>query len=294
MFKTYYKLAKPGIIYGNAINAIAGFLLASQDGYDFRLLMITLIGISLIVASACVFNNIWDAEIDAKMERTKNRAMAVKSITKSNAAVYGGLLFMLGATILHYHINDAALFAASFGFLVYVFLYTPLKRHTIYATQIGAVAGAMPAVAGYTAITNNFDLGAGILFLIIALWQMPHFYAIAIYRMDEYAAAGVPVLSVKKGINFTKISTLIYLIAFTASTSLLTVYGLTGYLYLAVMLLLGLIWLYKGVKGLSARGGSAFGGKVADDILWAKKMFRLSLIIILAFCVIIPIDKFFK
>ena len=167
MIKSYYHLTKPGIIYGNAINTAAGFFLASQGHYNFKLLLIAIIGISLIVASACVFNNIADVEIDAKMDRTKNRAMVTGTIPKTNAIIFGSILLILGLLILSLFSNLLSLLAGLVGFITYVFLYTPLKRKTIWATEIGSISGATPPVVGYCTVTNRFDIGAILLFLIL-------------------------------------------------------------------------------------------------------------------------------
>lgn len=284
MIKEYYYLTKPGIIYGNAITAFAGFFLASKGDIDFKLLLAMLVGLSFIIASGCVFNNIADVGIDANMDRTKNRAMVKGSISKLSAIIFGTILLALGVVYLSLFTNFYSLSAALIGFAVYVLLYTPLKRRTVFATLIGAVAGATPPVVGYTAVTNHFDLGALILFLILVCWQMPHFYAIAIYRLNDYAAAGIPVLPIKQGIRITKIHMLVYIIAFILAATSLTYFRYTGYVYLGVAMLLGLAWLWVVVKGF----------KAADDTLWAKKMFRFSLVVITLLCVIIPIDVLIK
>jgi protoheme IX farnesyltransferase len=284
MLRIYYYLTKPGIIYGNALNTIAGFFLASQGNYNFKLLGITLLGISLVVASACVFNNILDKDIDGKMERTKKRAMVTGTIPKINAIIFGIVLLILGVLSLSLFSNLYSLIAALTGFAVYVFIYTFLKRKTTWGTEVGSISGAIPPLVGYLAVSNKIDAGAIILFLIFTLWQMPHFYAIAIYRMKEYAEAGIPVLSVVKGVYRTKINTLVYIIAFLVSLISLKFYGYAGNVYLVIMGLAGLYWLYMGIKGF----------KAADDNLWAKKMFRLSLIVVLLFCLILPIDAIIK
>lgn len=280
MFKTYYQLTKPGIIYGNAITAAAGFLLASKGHVDIKLFLAALIGLSFIIASGCVFNNYLDRDIDAKMQRTKNRAIVRGAVSKKGAIIFGALLLVLGCAVLSLFTNHYSLSAALTGFLVYVFIYTPLKRRTVYGTLIGAIAGATPPVVGYTAVTNRFDSGALILFLILVCWQMPHFYAIAIYRLKDYAAASIPVLPVKQGIKTAKMHMLLYVAAFIFAAASLTYFGFTGYVYLGVMLLLGLFWLWMALKGF----------KVTDNTLWAKKMFRFSLVVITLLCVIIPID----
>jgi protoheme IX farnesyltransferase len=277
MFKLYYQLTKPGIIYGNAITAIAGFFLASKGHINFLLLIAMLMGLSLIIGSSCVFNNVYDADIDAKMERTKNRAMVTGTISRSKAIIYASALGLLGCLVLILHTNPLTLVVALVGVIFYLILYTPLKRKTVYGTIIGAVAGATPPVVGYVAVTNNFDTAALLLFFILVFWQMPHFYAIAIRRLDEYKAAGIPVLPAKEGIHNTKIKMLAYIVAFILATSALTYFKYTGYIYLAVMLVLGLYWFGSGIKGFHS----------ADDKVWAKKMFLSSLIILTIFSVVV-------
>lgn len=192
--KRYYHLVKPGIVYGNAIVAAAGFLFASRNiSLDWWLFVATVFGLSLVVASACVFNNYFDRNIDAKMERTKTRGFAAGTVSPIGALIFGGLLLVLGMFLLSF-VNLLALSAALLGFVVYVFVYTPLKHITGYAVFVGAVAGATPPIVGYGAVTNTFDLWALFLFAFLFVWQIPHFLAIATYRYDEYAAAGIPLL----------------------------------------------------------------------------------------------------
>jgi protoheme IX farnesyltransferase len=282
MVKIYYNLTKPGIIYGNALPAIAGFLLASKDLVDWKLFLAMLVGLSFVIASGCVFNNYMDRDIDGAMERTKNRALVKGLISPASALIFAGLLLFFGVIILYFHTNNSALFAALLGFFVYVFLYTPLKRKTQFATLIGAVAGATPPVVGYTAALNRFDAGAVILFLILVFWQMPHFYAIAIYRIKDYRTTRIPVLPAIKSVWAAKIQMLLYVIGFIIAASMLTVFGYSGYLYLTVLILLGLSWLWVAIQGF----------KAANDQRWARKMFLFSLITLTSLCVIIPIDKY--
>lgn len=280
MLKTYYQLTKPGIIYGNAITAIAGFFLASRSNISFLLLFQTLIGISLVIASSCVLNNIFDREIDKKMQRTKNRALAKGSVLIKNAFAYAIILGTIGFSTLIIFTNLLSTFVALTGFIFYVFIYTPIKHRSVYATLIGSISGAVPPVVGYTAVTNNLDLGALILFLILVFWQMPHFYSIAIFRINEYSQANIPVLSVKNGINVTKIHILFYIIAFILASSLLTLFGYTGYFYLLIVTLIGIIWLGLFVKG----------SKTSNEKVWAHKMFRFSLWVLLATSIMISLD----
>jgi protoheme IX farnesyltransferase len=192
MIKTYYELTKPGIIYGNALVALAGFFFASKGHLDLVLLVATLVGLSLVIASGCVVNNVFDRDIDAKMERTKKRAMAAGTVSQHAAILFASALGAVGIELLWRFTTPTALLVALAGLVTYVCLYTPLKPRTPFALFVGAVAGAVPPVVGYTAVTNQLDWYAGALFLALYVWQIPHFLAIATYRHAEYAAAGVP------------------------------------------------------------------------------------------------------
>jgi heme o synthase len=276
----YYLLTKPGIILGNLITVAAGFLLASKGVVNFWLFFATLMGLTFIMASACVFNNYIDRQVDKKMERTKNRALVKGLISGSNAIFFAILLGILGILILLLYTNLLTAFVAGFGFFVYVVLYSFWKCHTIYGTAIGSIAGAVPPVVGYCAVSNHFDAGALILFAILVLWQMPHFFSIAVSHFDDYAAAEIPVLPVKKGLLRTKIHMVLYILGFILAAVMLTFFNYTGYLYLIVATSFGLMWLGLCMKGF----------KSDNDQLWGRNMFRLSLLMIISLCCIIPFD----
>jgi protoheme IX farnesyltransferase len=147
---------------------------------------------------------------------------------------------------------------------------------------VGSVSGAAPILAGYAAVSGNIDTAAILLFLILFFWQFPEFYSIAIYRKKEYAAAGVPVMAVVKGIKSTKVQIFIYIIAFVVSSLLLSIFGYTGWVYFVVMSVLGLYWIWLAWTGL----------KVKNSEAWARRMFRFSLIALLAFSFLLPLDYF--
>lgn len=278
----YYLLTKPGIILGNLATVAAGFLLASK-GLKFSdawLFLATLCGLALIMASACVFNNYIDRKTDKKMQRTKNRALAIGLISSRKAIIFAILLGLTGSMILLVYTNILTLVVAGTGFFVYVVLYSLWKCRTIYGTAIGSIAGAVPPVVGYCAVSNRFDLGALILFAMMVLWQMPHFFSIAILHYDDYARAQIPVLPVKKGLFRTKIHMLLYILAFIMTAGMLTLFNYTGYVYLLVTLLVGFSWLALCMKGFIS----------TDDRLWSRAMFRLSLLLISAICFVIPFD----
>jgi heme o synthase len=271
MIKKYYQLTKPGIIYGNLLYATAGFLLASRHSVDLILLAITLLGTSLVIASGCVFNNYLDRSIDKKMVRTKKRALVIKTIPARTALIFATVLGVLGFLILIVGTNWLVVTIGIIGFIDYVVLYGYAKRHSVHSTLVGSISGASPIIAGYCAASGRFDGAAVIIFLMLAAWQMAHFYGIAMYRHDDYKAAGIPVLPVVKGMRAAKNQTLVYIVLFIALSSLLTVYGYTGWAYLLVMVPLGVVWL--------ARGLLTYNNK--DDRLWGRKIFLFSLIVTL-------------
>lgn len=276
----YYLITKPGIIMGNLITVMAGFLLASKGEIHLWLFLSTLLGLAFIMASACIFNNYIDRQIDQKMDRTKNRALAQGLISHKKAIALAVILGILGNVALYFYTNTLALCIADIGFIVYVILYSIWKVHTIYGTAIGSIAGAVPPVVGYLAVTNQIDLGACLLFVMLILWQMPHFFSIAIWRIKDYTAAAIPVLPIEKGMLRTKIHMVLYIIGFIVAAMLFTLFNYTGTTYLLLALLLGLSWLLLCLVGF----------KNKDDHLWAKQMFRLSLIVITVLSVTIPFD----
>lgn len=282
MINSYYQLTKPGIIKGNAITALAGFFLASHGMVNIYLLVAMLVGISLIIASGCVFNNYIDRRIDKKMGRTRDRALVTGTIPVTNALMFGALLGLGGVSLLLVYVNFLTALAGIIGFFFYVGVYSVWKRKSMYGTLVGSISGAIPPVVGYVAVANRLDIGALLLFLVLVTWQMPHFYSIAIYRMSDYASASIPVLPIVRGIRNTKIQILLYIFAFIVVTSLFTLLAHVGYLYLIVVSLVSLVWLYIGVKGFNAK----------DEIKWAKKMFGFSLLSLLVFCIMVSVDSF--
>ena len=271
MLKKYLFLTKPGILFGNFVTTLGGYFLAAQGSVDFLLLLITLLGTTLVVASGCVVNNVIDQDIDQKMQRTQNRAMVKKSVSVPGALVYSLVLGVIGFSILWFWVNAYAFLFAVIGFVVYVVFYSLwTKRTTIHQTVIGSISGASPPVIGYTAVSHEFDLAALLIFIGYALWQMPHSWAIAVYRFDDYKNAGIPILPVARSILRTKIESLIYVVLFTITMNALFVYGYVNWLYLVILNALCIYWFYIGVLGF----------KTENDQLWAKRFFLFSVILI--------------
>ena len=279
--KNYIQVAKPVIVLGNLITAAGGFFLAAKGRIDLAVLPATLLGISLVVASGCVFNNWIDRNLDRKMARTRDRVLVRRLIAPKIAVAYGLLLGIVGAALIWATANLLSVAITLAGFAVYVGLYSLyLKRSSIYGTLIGSLAGAAPPLAGYCAVSGRFDTGALILMLIFTLWQMPHCYAIAVLRYDDYAAAAIPVLPVKQGITVVRKLIFGYILAFTTAALMLTVAGYTGYSFFAVAAVLGCCWLY-----LTWSGHNAY-----DERLWAKKLYVFSILTVFVLSVMMSID----
>ncbi|MBU9813117.1 heme o synthase [Rahnella sp. C60] len=281
MIKQYLQVTKPGIIFGNLISVIGGFLLAAKGSIDFPLFLATLVGVSLVVASGCVFNNFIDRDIDRIMERTKNRVLVKGLIPPKTSLVYATILGIAGFALLYIGANPLAMWLAVMGFVVYVGIYSLyMKRNSVYGTLIGSLSGAAPPVIGYCAVSGQFDTGALILLLIFSLWQMPHSYAIAIFRFKDYQAAGIPVLPVVKGISVAKHHIIVYILAFMIATLMLTLSGYAGYKYLIVAAAVSIWWLGMALKGY----------KTENDVLWARKLFGFSIITIMSLSFMMSVD----
>ncbi|PHM40034.1 protoheme IX farnesyltransferase [Xenorhabdus mauleonii] len=282
MIKQYLQVTKPGIIFGNLISVIGGFLLASKGVIDYPLFFATMVGVSLVVASGCVFNNYIDRDIDRIMERTKERVLVKGLIDPKISLIYASVLGIAGMVLLYVAANALAMWLAFIGFIIYVGVYSLyMKRKSVYGTLVGSLSGAAPPVIGYCAVTGHFDTGALILLLIFSLWQMPHSYAIAIFRFKDYQAANIPVLPVIKGISVAKNHITLYILAFMVATLMLTISGYAGYKYLIVAAAVSLWWL----------GMALSGYKTSDDRIWARKLFMFSIIAIMSLSVMMSVDS---
>ncbi len=280
--RTYYTLTKPGIIFGNLITCAGGFFLAPME-FNGWLFLSSLLGLGFIIGSGCVFNNIIDRIADSKMNRTKTRALATQTIPIAYASLFGLSLALIGSSILFQWTNLLSLKLALLGFFIYIIPYSLSKYYSTHSTLIGSIAGAIPPVVGYTAASNQFDLGALLLFAMLISWQMPHFLAIAIRHIEDYKAASIPILPIKKGIFATKFQMFIYVAAFLCIAPLLSVFHYTGALYSIVSILLGVAWLFLSIRGFFSD----------NDQLWAKQMFLYSLIVITALNLTIILGRIF-
>ena len=278
----YVQVTKPGIIMGNLISVAGGFLLAAQGNVDLTLMFATMIGLSLVVASGCAINNCIDRDIDAKMKRTRNRVTVTGEISVQAVLSLGIGLGVVGFTMLAIFTNSLAVLFAAIGYVVYVGVYSLyMKRHSVYGTLVGSFSGAVPPVVGYCAVTGQMDMGAVILLLMFSLWQMPHSYAIAIFRFDDYAAANIPVLPVAEGMAKAKLHIVLYIAVFALVSVLLPLAGYTGIAFTTVTCATSFWWLAMALKGYR------------QDInlqSWARQVFGFSIITITALSVTMALD----
>jgi protoheme IX farnesyltransferase len=281
VIKNYFFVAKPGIILGNLISAMGGFFLASRGRIDLAVLLWAVTGISLVVASGCVLNNCVDRHMDRMMSRTRDRVLAKGLMSLKAAVLYASLLGVAGTTVLWAATNRLSVAVVLTGLAIYVGVYTLyLKRRCVYGTLIGSLAGAAPPLAGYCAVTNHFDMGAVILLGIFSLWQIPHSYAIAVFRFKDYRAAAIPVLPVKQGVRTARRHIIGFILAFLAAAPLLTFGGYTGNSYLAAAVAVGLSWLYMAWAGF----------RTSDDRAWGKRLFVFSILSIIVLSVMMSVD----
>lgn len=278
--KEYYELTKPGIIYGNVLTTAAGFLYASKGNVNIVLFLATILGVSMVIASACVFNNILDKDIDKKMKRTRNRAIVKGSISINHARFFGSILGLLGFYILIIFTNLLVVLLGIIAVTSYVLAYTYLKRTTPVATYVGTIPGALSLVAGYVAVVGKIDLAAIFLFLIMVFWQLPHFWAIGIFRLKEYRKAGIPIAPVVSGVEVTKKYILLFTFFYLVTVLGFSLVGLTGVTFFLVMAPLSFYWLWMGIEGLNTQ----------DNEKWAKKVFKFSLIMLLIFSILLSLN----
>jgi len=273
--RSYLQLIKPGITISNTMTALAGYILAtSQFGFDWSTMFGVVFGVAFVIASASVTNNMLDRDLDLKMQRTRGREIASGHISLVAAALYAALLGLVGFGVLLTFTNQLTLLFGVIAFVWYVVIYGLAKRTTPFSTIIGGVCGALPPLAGYVAGAGVIDAVAWTLFGLLMVWQLPHFYAIAIFRRSDYKKAGLPIWSVSYGTTSTKAQILFWVFVFVLLAPVPTILGATGYVYLVTILGVSVYWLYQGAQNYPK----------LDDVAWAKKMFGISLIVLLVLC----------
>ena len=249
LLKSYYQLCKPNVVYMMLICAFVGMLLAEESVGSFGYLFVALTGIALCSASAAAINQVIDRNTDASMTRTDQRPLPKGELSATHASVFAFVIGATGALILYLYVNTLTMILTIASLIGYAFIYTIyLKRATPQNIVIGGLAGAAPPLLGWSSITNNIDPYALLLVLIIFVWTPPHFWALAIYRKDEYAKESIPMLPVTHGIVFTKLQIVLYTIILFIVSLLPYVVLMSGLIYLYSALILSSMFLYSSVK----------------------------------------------
>lgn len=278
--KTYYNLTKPGIIYANAITAIAGYLFGSKWQVEVTPFLGVVAGTSLVIAGACVYNNILDRKIDVRMQRTHKRALVTGKVSSLAAAIYATSLSLVGFFILLQTTNLTVVGLGLIGLVDYVILYGLAKRYTPFSTIIGSLSGAVSLAAGCVAATNSFRATELMLIVLLILWQMPHFYSIALYRREDYAEAGLPVMPVRKSAATAKRRIMSYIVALFIFSILFSLWGYAGVTCLLLLCGSAGAWFIIGIKHYRL-----------DSVSWGKQMFLFSLIVNLGISLAIAIGS---
>lgn len=248
------------------ITTLCGSAIAPSN-IDWPRALYALLGMALVVGSANALNMVLERDSDAMMQRTCGRPIPTGRISAPAATWFGILLVVLGLGILAIKVGGTAAWLSAISHVLYVLVYTPLKRITPLALHIGGIPGAMPPVIGWASMTGGTELGAWALFAILFMWQLPHFLAISIFRKQEYARAAIRVFPNEEGIERTKRALALYCFALLGTTLWPYQMGLGGGAYLAICLVLGVAFSSFGVYGLYMK----------NDAKWARVLFFASL-----------------
>ena len=250
----YLDLCKPKIVLLLTLTALVGMMLSTNFYNDVISGLASLLGFAFLAASSAALNQIFDKETDKNMQRTKNRPLASGNITLLNALIFTSILLFLGSSLMLYFSNILTLLITTFGFIFYSLIYTIyLKWATPQNIVIGGLSGALPPLIGWTAVTNEISLLPLTLVLIIFLWTPPHFWPLAIDRIDEYKKEGVPMMPIAKGVARTKVEMVIYAVLLFGASLAPFLYSLTGIFYLASTSLLNIYFIYLCVAYLNDR-----------------------------------------
>ena len=280
----YFELTKPKVVALIVFTAIVGALLARTGLPPAGPLFWGSVGIALAASSAAAINHVLDRRIDEQMARTSGRPLPSGRVTEPRALIFAAVLGILAMTILSFLVNTLTAVLTFFSLIGYAVIYTVwLKRATPQNIVIGGAAGAAPPVLGWTAMTGAVHPHALLLFLIIFVWTPPHFWALAIARRDDYARAGVPMLPVTHGVEYTRLHVLLYTVLLAIVTLLPWLTGMTGLIYLVAAVILNGFFLYY-----------AFALKAGHRAAIPMKMFRYSVNYLMYLFAALLIDHYFR
>mgnify|MGYP001813516216 FL=1 len=267
-WRDYYELTKPRVVMLIVFTAIVGMFVSVPGWPGAMPLIFGTLGIGLASSSAAVYNHILDARIDIQMMRTRGRPLPQGKLTEKSAITFATVLCIISMLILWFLVNPLTAILTFFSLIGYAVVYTAwLKRATPQNIVIGGAAGAAPPILGWTAVTNQIEAGALLMFLIVFVWTPPHFWARAIARKEEYAKVDIPMLPVTHGEAYTRLNILLYTILLVLVTILPYLIGMSGIIYLLTAIVLDACFLYYAIQMY----------RVPDDMELPMKTFRFSI-----------------
>ena len=285
VWRQYYALTKPRVVQLIVFCALIGMVLAVPglpDGSQWMLGLWACVGIWLVAGAAAAFNCLVEKTIDAQMKRTAWRPTAKGELSDRQALVFSAVLCAIGSAILYVLVNPLTMWLTFATFVGYAIVYTViLKPLTPQNIVIGGASGAMPPVLGWSAMTGDVGPEALILFLIIFLWTPPHFWALALYRVEDYRKSGLPMLPVTHGNRFTRLQILLYTVLLMAACLMPFAIGMSSWLYLSVAMVLSVGFIAYAV---------ALMREYSDEL--ARKTFRFSLIHLSALFAALLLDHY--
>lgn len=281
-WRAYYELCKPRVVALMIITTLVGMLLATPHFVPLSILFFGNAGIALAASAGAVINHLIDRHIDAIMRRTQRRPLPTGKISPVVAIMFAMALAITGLSILAIFVNILTAVLTFISLVGYAVIYTVfLKRMTPQNIVIGGLAGAAPPLLGWTAVTGQLNYGALLLVLIIFVWTPPHFWALAIYRVEDYAKANIPMLPVTHGIAYTKLNVLLYTWLLFAVSLLPFVVGMSSWVYFVGVLILDAIFLYWAIQL-----------KIKTEPMIALKTFRFSIIYLLLLFILLLLDHY--
>ncbi len=267
-WRDYYELTKPRVVMLIVFTAIVGMFVSVPGWPGLMPVLFGTLGIGLASSSAAVYNHVLDARIDIQMMRTRGRPLPQGKLTQKSALTFATVLCVISMLILTLLVNPLTAILTFVSLIGYAVIYTVwLKRATPQNIVIGGAAGAAPPVLGWTAVTNEIEAGALLMFLIVFVWTPPHFWALAIARKEEYAKVDIPMLPVTHGEAYTRLNILLYTILLVIVTILPYLIGMTGIIYLATTIVLDAYFLYYAVQMY----------RVPEDVELPMKTFKYSI-----------------
>jgi protoheme IX farnesyltransferase len=280
----YWALTKPRVTQLAVFCAVIGMFLATPDLPDWKIVVGATVGIWLLAGAAFAVNCLVEREIDSRMARTARRPTARGELTVAQTLVFSGMIGGIGMWVLYNFVNPLTMWLTFATFVGYAVIYTMiLKPATPQNIVIGGLSGAMPPALGWAAVANDVPMQAWILVLIIFVWTPPHFWALALYRRDDYAKSGLPMLPITHGLKFTQFHIWLYTIVLVATTMLPYAVRMSGLIYLASAILLGAIFLWYAWRIY----------RRYNDVL-ARKTFAYSIIYLSLLFVALLVDHYLK